>query len=171
MEIDKIDKLMTHWHYMLVYAKDILGQDVEKRSICNHWAIKVFLANRRPNKKEKPLQLWRVIEKLVAFHYYVFILIQFANSKQMRSSFFSSKITVISTKETRPFVLSWLSNKWKWGDLLGNIYDKYKLMRRSGSDVTKTKQKIKLRAEKCEVAAIIHCKYDMVAYLHNYTTF
>ena len=89
----------------------------------------------------------------------------------MRSSFFSSKITVITAEETRPSVLSWPSNKREWGDLLGSIYDKHGLTRGSGSDVAKAEQKIESRAEKCGVAAIIHWECAMVAYLHKYAAF
>ncbi len=59
MNADMMDKLKTHWHHMLAYAKDILGQEVGGRSICDHWALKLFLADQRPDKKEKPLQLQR----------------------------------------------------------------------------------------------------------------
>ncbi len=76
----------------------------------------------------------------------------------MRSSFFSSKITVISAEKKHPCALSWLSNKQEWGDLLGSIYQKHGL-----TDVTKAEQKMKSRAIKCGVAAIIHCECAMVA--------
>ena len=88
---------------MLAHAKDILDKTVEGRPICDYWAMKVFPAGQRPDKKEtdkkeKPLPLGRAIEKLDAFHRHVFTLIRFANSKRMRSSFFSSKITVPAEK-------------------------------------------------------------------------
>ena len=89
----------------------------------------------------------------------------------MRPSFFSSKITVIPAEETRTSVPSWPSNKREWGDLLGSIYDKHGLMRGSASGVAKAEQKMKSRAEKCGVAAIIHCECAMVAYLHKYAAF
>ena len=57
MDADKMDGLKTHWHHMLAYATDILGQEVGGRSICDHWAMKVFLADQWHDKKEKPLQL------------------------------------------------------------------------------------------------------------------
>ena len=151
------------------YAVDILGQKVGEISMCDHWAMRVI--GHGPDKKGKPLHLRRAIEKLVAFHRHVLTLIRFANSKRMRSSFFSSKIIVISAEKTHPFALSWPSNKREWGDLIGSIYHKHGLTRKSGSDATKAEQKIKSRATKCGVAAIIHYECAMVAYLYKYTAF
>ena len=37
--------------------------------------------------------------------------------------------------------------------------------------MTKSELKMKLRAEKCGLAAIIHCECAMVAYLHKYAAF
>ena len=170
IDADKMHKLKSHWNQMLACAKDILGQEVGGKSICDHWAIREFPAGQRPNKKEKPLQLRRAIEKLVSFHCHVFTLIRFANSKRMRSHF-SSKIKVISAEKTHSSALSWPSNKREWGDLLGSIYNKHGLTRKSGLDVIKTEQKMKSRAEKCGVAAIIHCECAMIAYLYKYPAF
>ncbi len=89
----------------------------------------------------------------------------------MLSSFFSSKIAVIPAEKTHPSALSWPSNKREWGDLLGSIYDKHGLTRKSGLDVIKAEQKMKSRAEKCGLAAIIHCECAMVAYLYKYPAF
>ena len=166
MDADKMDKLKNQWHDMLADAKDILGQEGGERSLCDHWARTVILAG-QPDKRKKQLELRRAIEKLVAFHRHVFTLIRFANSKRMRSSFFSSKITVIPAEETRPSVLSWPSNKREWGELLQSIYDKYELTRRSGVAVAKAEHKTQSKAEKCEVAEVIHCECAMVAYLHK----
>ena len=45
MDADKLDELKTHWNHMLAYVKDILGQEVGGRTICDHWALKIFLAD------------------------------------------------------------------------------------------------------------------------------
>lgn len=176
MDATEMDTLRSDWYNILADAKNILDQKVGGISMCDYWAMRVFVAGQqpdqkeRPDKKEKPLQLRRAIEKLVAFHRHVFTLIRFANSKQMRSSFFLSKITVISAEKKHPFALSWPSKR-EWGNLLGSIYDKHGLTRESGSDVTKAEQKMKLRAIKCGIAATIHCECAMVAYLYQNAAF
>ena len=151
------------WQIMQVKAMDLLGQKEEKGvSLCDYWAIEVLKANQRPDRKEKPLRLGRAIEKLVAFHRHVFSLIRVANSKRMLSSFFSLKITVIPAEKTHPAALSWPLNKREWGDLLERIENNHGLTR--GSAVIKAEHKMKSRATKCGVAAIIHCECAMVAY-------
>ena len=99
----KMSDLRTYWHNIQAHANDILGQKVGNISMCDYWAQKVFQAGQRPDKKEKPLQLRRAIEKLVGFHRHVFTLIRFANSKRMRSSFFSSKIKAIAAEKKATF--------------------------------------------------------------------
>lgn len=44
-------------------------------------------------------------------------------------------------------------------------------MRKSGLDVIKAEQEMKLIAEKCGLAAIIHCECAMVAYLYKCPAF
>ena len=117
MDATEINTLSSACYNIKADAENTLAQKVRGIFMCDYWARRVFLAGQRPDKKEKPLQLWRAIEKLVVFHRHVFTLIRFANSKRMRSSFFSSKITVISAEKKHPCALSWPSNKQEWGDL------------------------------------------------------
>lgn len=163
-------ELRGYCHLMQAEVKYLLGQKAGGISMCEYWAMKVFPANQRPDSKKKPLQLRRAIEKLVSFYCHVFSLIRFANSKRMRSSFFLSKITIISAEKTHPSALSWPSNKREWGDILESIKNKHNLIRESGSDVKKAEQKLKSRATRYGVAAIVHCECAMVAYLHKYPT-
>ena len=160
--------LRASWLETQVRAGNVLGQKLGGISMCDHWALTVIPVSQQPDKKKKPLQLGRAIEKLVNFHRHVYTLIWFANSKRMRSTFFSSKIAVISPEKRHPFALSWPSNKREWGDLLGSIYQKHDLERVSVPNVIKAEEKMKWRATKCGVAKTIHCECAMVAYLYQY---
>ncbi len=66
MDITEVQGLRSQWHDMQTYALDILGQKVGAISMCDYWATMVI--GQGPDKKEKPLQLRRAIEKLVAFY-------------------------------------------------------------------------------------------------------
>ena len=171
MDAVMMDNLKFHWENMLTLARNVLDQEVEGRSLCDHWAWTLFMANQQPDKQKKPIQLQRAIEKLVSFNRHVFTLIRFANSKRMHLSFLSSKITVIPAEKTRPSVLSWPLNKQEWRDLLRSIYGKHRLTSISGMDVEKAKQSVESKAAKCGVAATIHAECAMVAYLHKYAAF
>lgn len=64
--------LRASWHETQARAGDILGQKVGDISMCDHWALRVFPVDQRPDKKKIPLQLGRAIEKLVSFYRHVF---------------------------------------------------------------------------------------------------
>lgn len=114
----------------------------------------------------QPVRLRRAIEKLVAFHCHVFILIRFANSNGC-----AHPSHQIQRSKKRPTLLSWPSNKEEWQELLGGIYNKHDLTRESGSNVQRAEQKVTTRDTKYEVVARIHCECGGVVYLHQCASF
>lgn len=89
----------------------------------------------------------------------------------MRSSFFSSDVTVISAEKKRPTLLSWPTKTQEWEDLLGSIYSKHELKRVVGQKVGNKDLKVAKRARRYEAAARMHCECGVVAYLYQYSAF
>lgn len=115
------------------------------------------------------LQLRRAIEKLVAFHYHVLTLIQFASLPLMRSLFFSMEIKVTSVVKTRPALLKWPSNKPEWMNLLSTVYIKRGLERETGQRAINSEQNLAEKAIEHERAETVHCECAIVAYLHPHS--
>lgn len=171
LDMAELALLRSRWERVQSHAASVLDLTVKGKSACDYWAEKVLPGGQPPDTIHKPLQLRRAIEKLVVFHRHVFTLLRFANSKRMRSLFFSPNLTVISAEKKRPTILSWPSNQQEWQDLLESIYRKYELARVSGPDVSRAEEKMTTRVRIYEVAARMHCECTMVAYLHQYAAF
>lgn len=171
IDIDEMEVLKTNWQEIQTCAWNLLDSVVEGNSACAYWAKKVVPNGQQCNKRERPLRLRRAIEKLVVFHRQVDTILRFANSKRMRSPFFSSDITVIFAEKKRPTLLSWPTKTQEWEDLLGNIYSKHELKRVVGQKVRNKELKVAKRATRYEVAAKMHCECAIVAYLHHYSAF
>lgn len=84
----------------------------------------------------------------------------------MRSSWFSSDVTVISAEKKCPTLLSWPSNEQNWLKLLENIYSRHALDMEEGQLGRSAKQDLVDRAISNGVATKIHCECAIIAHLH-----
>ena len=97
-------------------------------------------------------------------------LIQFAYSKRMRSTFFSSEIQVVSAKKKRPTPLTWPSTEKAWRDLLLSTYGKQEVESENKPEVEIYEKVVAKKASELGVADKVHCECAVIAHLHQYTT-
>ena len=97
-------------------------------------------------------------------------LILFAQSKRMRSTFFSSDIKVIPAKKRRPILLTWPSTEQAWRDLLLSIYGKQEVKSENKSEVEISEKEVAKKASTFGVADKVHCECAIIVHLHQYTT-
>lgn len=115
------------------------------------------------------IPLRRAIEKLVAFHYHVLSLIQFASIPHMRSLFFSTEIRVTSVEKNRPALLKWPSSKPEWMNFVSTIYIKRGIERETGQIAVCSERILAEKAIKHGRAETVHCECAVIAYLHPYS--
>lgn len=85
----------------------------------------------------------------------------------MRSTFFSTDITITSVEKKCPALLKWPSDEQEWTDLLSTIYMKQDPECETGQKAISSKRKVAERATNYGRAATIHCECAVVAYLHR----
>lgn len=115
------------------------------------------------------LQLRRAVEKLVAFHYQVLALVQFACIPHMHCLFFSAEIRVTYVDKNRPALLKWPSSKLEWLNLLSTIYFKRGVERETAQKAIYSEQNLVERAIEQGRAETVHCECAVIAYIHPYS--